>query len=106
MLRVDDGAGGRDDGDGAANAVVVENVVFDEAAEAVERGRHGDGEVGVDAAGSLRVGAGEVDGGVVAGDGDGAADVDGSGGEAVVVEGVGEFVATVRDGGDGAAEHA
>ena len=72
MTGVDDGSLGGDDGDGAGDAVVVEDVFCDEAAEGVEGGRERDGEVGVDAAGGLGVGAGEVYGGVVAGDGEGA----------------------------------
>jgi hypothetical protein len=44
------------------------------------------GEVGVDAAGGLRIGAGEVDLGGVAGDADFDPDADGRVGEAVVVE--------------------
>ena len=106
MLRVDHGACGRDDRDGPRDAGVVEDVFRDQAAKSVERRRKRDGEVGIDAAGSLVVRAGEINDSGVACNGDGAANVDRLIGKAVVVERVGEAVGAVGDLGDSLAQDA
>ena len=106
MLRVYDGAGWGEDRDGAGDAVVVEDVFRDEAAEGVKGGGEGDGQVGVDAAGGLEVGAGEVDDRGVVRDADRATDANRLVAEAVVVERVGILVGALGDLGDGAAEDA
>ncbi|MBS1253341.1 MAG: hypothetical protein MAG451_02390 [Anaerolineales bacterium] len=96
----------RDDGERLQTAAIGRNIQTDERPEYVVGGRESNGVDGVDAALALGRRAGEVDGGFVAGDGNGDGDLGRLGVDAVVVHLIAEGVGAVGQVGDEAPRHA
>ncbi len=95
-----------DDCDGPHEAGGEGNVFVEQAAEDIADGGHGDGVVGVDGSGWLRVRCAEVDDRGIAADGDGGGDADGALGDAVAIEAVGKVPGSIGESAEARAHHA